>query len=587
MKRLRRRLFLHFSFQFISLAVAIIILFFFILLITIVWITKDESKYNYYQTKIESISMDTGSSLKEITMPDGWDKDLAEEGIWVQLINHKGEVIESGNVPDSIPKQYSQHDLHKMQETNELQGYSLYFYLETLYEEPYLFVLGHEDKGRKILQQIIGDYGKEGMISQEQLKQVEDQLLSIDGFIKVYDVSENLIQEVGSPSGLDKELPLDVFVRKVAPDIYSTKTTIIKDPATQALWVLYTPNKNKEEIKLDSLKEIIIAFAVSGVIVLVVTIVISFWNGFRYGNPLFIFTSWLSRMGTGKYNEVLTEKEKKLIFRKNGKVRLKYRLYAEVFQAFYAMAEKLAASTKEREQLEKTREEWMAGISHDLRTPLTTMQGYGTLLESGQYEWSKQELEDIGRTIGEKSAYMLSLIEDFSLSFRLKNEAALVDFQSIEVNQLLTSIVIKFHEDMTLSDYHLSFDPLNHNLSLQIAKRWFERMMDNLIYNAIIHNPPGTAIRIVIEEDSGSGKLKIMIKDNGIGMDEETRKHLFNRYYRGTSTDERVEGSGLGMSIAMQIAELHKGDIIVDSEINKGTVVTVCIPLPQDNKQLE
>lgn len=587
MKRLRRRLFLHFSLQFIALAVAIIILFLFILLIAVMWITKDESKYNYYQTKVESISMNTGSSLKEITMVDGWDKDFAKDGVWVQIINHHGKVIESGNVPDTIPNQYSGHDLHKMQETNELQGYSLSFFLETLYEEPYLFVLGYEDEARKLLQQIAAEFGKEGMVPKAHLKQVEDKLLSIDGHIKIYDENENLVQSFGSPLDIDEELPLDIFVRKMAPDIYSTKTTIVKDPQTQALWVLYTPNENKQEIKLDSMKDIIIAFAASGVIVLVVTIIISFWNGFRYGNPLFIFTSWLSRMGTGKYNEVLTEKEKKLIFRKNGKVRLKYRLYAEVFQAFYAMAEKLAASTKEREQLEKTREEWMTGISHDLRTPLTTMQGYGTLLESGQYDWSKQELEDIGRTIGEKSAYMLTLIEDFSLSFRLKNNASLVDFQLIEVNQLLSSIVSKFNADRTLADYQLSFSPLNHRVSLQIAKRWFERMMDNLIYNAIIHNPSGTAIKIIIEEDRISGLLKIMIKDNGIGMDEETKKYLFNRYYRGTNTDERVEGSGLGMSIAMQIAELHEGEIIVDSAINKGTQVTVSLPLPKNIKQSE
>lgn len=587
MKRLRRRLFLHFSLQFIALAVAIIILFLFILLIAVMWITKDESKYNYYQTKVESISMNTGSSLKEITMVDGWDKDFAKDGVWVQIINHHGEVIESGNVPDTIPNQYSGHDLHKMQETNELQGYSLSFFLETLYEEPYLFVLGYEDEARKLLQQIAAEFGKEGMVPKAHLKQVEDKLLSIDGYLKIYDENENLVQSFGSPLDIDEELPLDIFVRKMAPDIYSTKTTIVKDPQTQALWVLYTPNENKQEIKLDSMKDIIIAFAASGVIVLVITIIISFWNGFRYGNPLFIFTSWLSRMGTGKYNEVLTEKEKKLIFRKNGKVRLKYRLYAEVFQAFYAMAEKLAASTKEREQLEKTREEWMTGISHDLRTPLTTMQGYGTLLESGQYDWSKQELEDIGRTIGEKSAYMLTLIEDFSLSFRLKNNASLVDIQLIEVNQLLSSIVSKFNEDRTLADYQLSFSPLNYRVSLQIAKRWFERMMDNLIYNAIIHNPPGTAIKINIEEDRISGLIKIMIKDNGIGMDEETRKHLFNRYYRGTNTDERVEGSGLGMSIAMQIAELHEGEIIVDSAVNKGTQVTVSLPLPKNIKQSE
>lgn len=585
MKRLRRRLFLHFSIQYISLAVAIIILFFFVLLLAVVWSFRHESNYNYYQTKIDSISMDTGNSLSELVMLDEWDKDFAKEKIWVQIINEKGDVMESGNVPDAIPNHYSQHDLYKMQETNELQGYALYFYLETMYEEPYLFVLGHEDQALRLLHQIVNDYGEEGIVPESNMKEVENKLAATEGFIEIYDKNDQLAQTFGRPLEPDEELPLDIFVRKMAPDTYATKTTLYKNPQTQTLWILYTPNENKQEINLNSMKDISIAFAASGVIVLVITIIISFWNGFRYGNPLFIFTGWLSRMGNGKYHEVLTEKEKKLIFRKNGKVRLKYRLYAEVFQEFYDMAEKLASSTKEREELEKSREEWMTGISHDLRTPLTTMQGYGTLLESGQYDWSKQELEDIGKTIGEKSTYMLSLIEDFSLSFRLKNEASLVDFQCIEVNQLMTSIVRKFNEDMTLATYQLSLQPLNHDMSLPIAGRWFERMMDNLIYNAIIHNPSGTTIKIILKEDRENGQLKIMIHDNGVGMDEETRKHLFNRYYRGTNTDERIEGSGLGMSIAMRIAQLHGGDILVQSEKNKGTMVTVVMSLLQEEEK--
>lgn len=586
MKRLRRRLFLHFSIQYISLAVAIIILFFFILLLALVWSVRHESNYNYYQTKIESISMDTGNSLDELVMIDEWDKEFAKEKIWVQIINEKGDVIDSGNVPENIPNHYSQHDLYKMQETNELQGHALYFYLETMYDEPYLFVLGHEDQALRLLHQVVNDYGEEGVVQESNRKKVENKLAAMEGFIEIYDKSDQLVQTIGSPLESDEEYPLDIFVRKMAPDTYATKTTLYKDPQTQTLWVLFTPNENKQEIKLNSIKDVAIAFAASGVIVLVITIIISFWNGFRYGNPLFIFTGWLSRMGNGKYHEVLTEKEKKLIFRKNGKVRLKYRLYAEVFQEFYDMAEKLASSTKEREELEKSREEWMTGISHDLRTPLTTMQGYGTLLESGQYDWSKQELEEIGKTIGEKSAYMLSLIEDFSLSFQLKNEDTLVDFQCFEVNQFMTNIVRKFHDDRTLANYQLSFQPLKDEMSLPIAERWFERMMDNLIYNAILHNPSGTAIKIILEEDREKGQLKIMIQDNGIGMDEETRKHLFNRYYRGTNTDERVEGSGLGMSIAMRIAQLHGGDILVQSEKDKGTTVTVVISLLLDEKRV-
>ena len=104
--------------------------------------------------------------------------------------------------------------------------------------------------------------------------------------------------------------------------------------------------------------------------------------------------------------------------------------------------------------------------------------------------------------------------------------------------------------------------------------------MDNLIYNAIKHNPPGTKISDQDGSESIEGnKLRIAIEDNGIGMDEETLKHLFSRYYRGTNTDEKVEGTGLGMNIAMQIAKLHKGTLIVESKEQAGTSVVIDFPL--------
>jgi signal transduction histidine kinase len=204
------------------------------------------------------------------------------------------------------------------------------------------------------------------------------------------------------------------------------------------------------------------------------------------------------------------------------------------------------------------------------------MQENGTLLESGQYDWSKDELEDIGRTIGEKSQYMVNLIEDFSLSFHLKNDTS-QSFESTELNSFINKIVEKFTNDLTMGEYPITFHSSNLPITIPIAKRWFERMMDNLIYNAVKHNPPGTEIKITLEKNDS--EILLIVRDYGLGMDEETIANLFNRYFRGTNTEERVEGSGLGMSIAMQIAQLHKGNIVVRSKIGDGTAVTIQLPV--------
>ncbi|WP_449538964.1 sensor histidine kinase [Ferdinandcohnia sp. Marseille-Q9671] len=575
MKKLKWRLFMHFSFQFISVAALMVIVIFLTLIIVIGIYAKDVSDYNYYQAKLESIAVNTGFSLSKFKMNKDWDTGLEEEQIWVQIINTEGIAIEAGNVPDEIPNKYTYSELKNMKETNQIQGYSLAFYLETFYEAPYLFILGYHDGANALLKQIIDRYGNDGIIAESNLSTVEEMLKNQNGYLKLFRNDHTLIQSVGIESLEEK--PLDIFVRDVVPDVYSTKRTTYKDSSTGVTWELYTPNNNKNEVTLETYLDVARGFLVAGAIVLFITISISIWNGFRYGNPLFIFANWLGRMGNEPYSEVLTERERKKVYRKNGKIKLRFKLYQEVFEAFYDMAGKLDASRKEREQLEKNRSEWMAGISHDLRTPLSTMQGYGNMLESGQYEWSNEELEEIGKTIREKSDYMLHLIEDFSLSFQLKNAGNQVQFDKVEINQFIERTLGKFIGDRTLKEFPMSFTSFENSRYIRLNKRLFERMLDNLIYNAIKHNPPGTEVELMV--DGNKEEIKIVVKDNGIGMDVETQKHLFDRYYRGTNTDEREEGTGLGMSIAMQIAKLHGGEIKVISRKNIGTEISVIIPV--------
>ncbi|WP_099364002.1 sensor histidine kinase [Fredinandcohnia onubensis] len=576
MKKLRWRLFLHFSLQFLSIAALMVIVIFLTLLIGIGIYAEDVSQSNYYQAKLEAISVNTGFSFSEFKMNKDWDKDLEKEQIWVQIIDHEGTVIESGNVPDEIPNKYTYQEMKKMKETKQLKGFSLAFYLETFYDEPYLFVLGYQDQAHLLLKQIVEEYGEIGTIAEADQGEVENLLKKQQGALKIYRTDGSLQQMIGLQNRKD-EKPLDVFVRDVAPDIYSSKRTTYEDTKNGLVWELYTPNETNNEVKLETYLDVARGFLITGAIVLLITIAISIWNGFRYGNPLFIFANWLGRMGNENYSEVLTEREKKKVYRKNGKIRLRFKLYQEVFEAFHNMAGKLEASRKEREQLEKNRSEWMTGISHDLRTPLSTMQGYGNLLESGQYDWTTDELEEIGKTIREKSDYMLHLIEDFSLSFQLKNGGNQVQLETVEVSELFEDILGKYERDRIINDYPISFVPLHNNSYLNVNRRLFERMLDNLIYNAMKHNPPGTNVDVILEEINDEGEIKIVVKDNGIGMDEATKKHLFDRYYRGTNTDERVEGTGLGMSIAMQIAKLHSGEINVESWENIGTEITVTL----------
>lgn len=213
---------------------------------------------------------------------------------------------------------------------------------------------------------------------------------------------------------------------------------------------------------------------------------------------------------------------------------------------------------------------------------MTTMEGYGRLLENKEYDWSKQELQEIGNTIHEKSDYMVDLIEDFTLNFRLKNDTGSLTFSLVNINDFMKQILEKFQKDVAYKGYQVVYESIYPDRKIEVNKRLFERMIDNLVYNAWKHNPPETAVKIEASELEEEKGLEIRIMDNGIGMDEETQKHLFTRYYRGTNTDEKNEGTGLGMSIALQIAKLHQGTISVQSQKNLGTTVTVFLPYNRD-----
>ncbi|MBS4189714.1 HAMP domain-containing histidine kinase [Bacillus sp. FJAT-49705] len=577
MKSLRNRLAIHFSLQFILLTIVIVITFVVLFTLLIQFIMNEELKRNFPLGALDAIYTATNVTEDKVEFHEKLKVHLEKMGFWVQVINTEGEVIGSHNTPSKLPNHYTVNEIMQIENTKQFQGFYIYSQLDSTYEKPFLFFLGYKNNHLDMLQNWFLTFSQSGLIKESQVIELEKKLASIHGSLQVLNENGDVIQSIGEEMKEKKYEPLDVLIRSQAPGINENDSVVYNDSASGNTWILQFP-RNGEGLSSGSfLGDFIRVFIIIGVAFLVATVGISIWHGFRYGQPLLIFSGWLERMGHGLYDEVLTEKERKKIFRKNGKVRIKYRLYKEVFNAFYQMAEKLASAEKERNRLEKTREEWMTGISHDLRTPLSTIEGYGHLLESGQYTWTEEELKDMGKMIREKGDYMTDLLDDFILAFQLKNNSLPHSFTKSNVNELVRANILKFVNDMTLQDTRFSFQGSEKEVSILADQRWFERMIDNLIFNAIKHNPPGTVISVSLENAGDS--VCILIADNGMGIDKETIEHLFDRYYRGTNTDESSKGAGLGMSIAKAIAELHHGTIIVQSKKNTGTTIRLSFPI--------
>lgn len=109
-----------------------------------------------------------------------------------------------------------------------------------------------------------------------------------------------------------------------------------------------------------------------------------------------------------------------------------------------------------------------------------------------------------------------------------------------------------------------------------IDPQLFRRALQNLITNALVHNPEDTAVEISIQSRMDD-QVHIFIRDNGVGMEKDEIEKLFSRYYRGTNTREKSEGTGLGLAIACQIITLHGGEITVKSQPGKGTEFKISI----------
>lgn len=183
--------------------------------------------------------------------------------------------------------------------------------------------------------------------------------------------------------------------------------------------------------------------------------------------------------------------------------------------------------------------------------------------------------------ISEKARYMEDLVQDFNLTFRLKNDALPLNRVKNDVIEIVRRSVIDAANLPYTKHQQIYFISDQSTLYYELDPTWFKRAVDNLIMNSIIHNPSDTTVTIKVENnkifnlDSPSPLFYITIQDNGVGMTKLTQEHLFDRYYRGTNTNESHSGTGLGMIIAKQLIQAHKGSIYVESKLGEGTKITL------------
>jgi signal transduction histidine kinase len=216
------------------------------------------------------------------------------------------------------------------------------------------------------------------------------------------------------------------------------------------------------------------------------------------------------------------------------------------------------------------RNELMADLTHELRTPITVIQGNIEGIIDGVYERDDAHL----KALLEETRQLSSLIEDL-------RTLGLAESGALHLHKEATDLVLLTSE--TLAAYRPQIEAASITLNLTAADGIppinvdplrFREVLTNLIANAQRYTPSGETIDVQIEQE-GTDRVRILVVDTGSGIEAQDLPHIFERFYKSTDSS----GSGLGLAIAKKLVEAHGGEISAESEPDQGTLITILLPV--------
>ena len=238
--------------------------------------------------------------------------------------------------------------------------------------------------------------------------------------------------------------------------------------------------------------------------------------------------------------------------------------------------------TKQK-KLDNMRKEFVANVSHEMRTPLTTIKSYTETLMYGALE-EKDMAMDFLNIINTEADRMSFLVRDLLQLSRFDNKQVQFKFTKVYINELISENVSqnKIHAENKKQNLILELWPDDDAYVVADRDR-INQVINNITTNAIKYSPEGATIRIYVTEDKSY--YKINVSDTGMGISKEDLPRIFERFYRVDKARSRaMGGTGLGLAIAKEIMEGHDGKLTAESEYGKGTTMTMWFMKNQDNK---
>ena len=236
----------------------------------------------------------------------------------------------------------------------------------------------------------------------------------------------------------------------------------------------------------------------------------------------------------------------------------------ELIESYNKMAQELGG-------IEMFRENFINSFSHEFKTPIVSIQGFAKQLKKENLsEEKKQEYIDI---IISESKRLTNLSSNILMLSKLENQQIITDKTSFSLDEQIRNCILLLEKQWTAKD--ISFDIDMQEIQYTTNAEMLSQVWVNIIGNAIKFSPEGSSIRVKLFKEGDV--ITAEITDRGIGMDQQTISHIFERFYQGDRA-HASDGNGLGLPLVKRIVELCNGNIRVESQYGKGTNFIVTLP---------
>jgi PAS domain S-box-containing protein len=229
-----------------------------------------------------------------------------------------------------------------------------------------------------------------------------------------------------------------------------------------------------------------------------------------------------------------------------------------------------------RKEVEQLQDEFISLVSHELKTPLNHIKGFASTLLQEDVEWDRESQRDFLQTIDQEADRLTRLVENILEMARLANaeRGTVLDLDWYAPADLIHTVVERFQ---SLAPHRqVELIPPETLPPVRCDRRTIEVLFSNLLENAIKYSPPATPIRVQLRAEGDL--VHLAVTDEGPGIPPDVLPRVFERFYRGNNR-QQAPGTGLGLAISRRIAQVHGGDLTVESTLGRGTTFTLTLPV--------